>query len=116
LTQNQTDDFSSELKALPEDSAKSKFDADSYIIDLIGVQTKTDLHQRISSVLKFPDYYGNNLDALFDILCDEHPFWDITFTSCKEAEERLGNDFFESFKQTFADAAEENSQVKVQFL
>ena len=106
----------SEIRGLAENSAEKEFKADSFTIDLIGVETKASLHQLLASVLKFPEYYGNNLDALFDILCDDHPFWDIAFTSCQQAEEHLGSEYFESFKQTFADAAEENSLVKVQFL
>lgn len=106
----------SEIRGLAENSAEKEFQADSFTIDLIGIETKAGLHKLLASVLKFPEYYGNNLDALFDILCDEHPFWDITFTSCQKAAENLGSEYFESFKQTFTDAAEETSLVKVQFL
>jgi len=106
----------SEIRGLAENSAEKEFQADSFTIDLIGIETKAGLHKMLASVLKFPEYYGNNLDALFDILCDEHPFWDITFTSCQKAAENLGSEYFESFKQTFADAAEETSLVKVEFL
>ena len=106
----------SEIRGLAENSEEKEFQADSFTIDLLGVETKAELHQLLASVLKFPEYYGNNLDALVDILCDEHPLWDITFTSCQQAADHLGSEYFESFKQTFTDAAEENSLVKVQFL
>ena len=81
-----------------------------------GWDTPEKAHADLAQALDFPAHYGNNLDALFDILCDEHPFWDITFTSCQKAAENLGSEYFESFKQTFTDAAEETSLVKVQFL
>ena len=105
-----------EIRGLAENFSDEDFATDSFTIDLSGIETASELHKRISLVLKFPDYYGNNLNALFDVLCDEHPLWSITFTSCKEAEEKLGNEYFESFKQTFADAAEENELVRAKFL
>lgn len=37
-------------------------------IDLTGVATPQELHARIRQALALPDWYGNNLDALYDVL------------------------------------------------
>ncbi len=34
------------------------------------IQTKQDLHEILKRALLLPEYYGNNLDALFDCLTD----------------------------------------------
>ena len=38
------------------------------IIDLTGCASKADIHRTLKCSLDFPDYYGNNLDALWDEL------------------------------------------------
>ena len=43
-----------------------------YTIDLSGVYNADELHTAIREVLPVPDFYGNNLDALYDILSDIH--------------------------------------------
>ena len=39
-------------------------------ISLRFVFSEKGFHKKISKKLKFPKYYGNNLDALFDILTE----------------------------------------------
>ena len=38
------------------------------VIDCTGVSSRADLHQVFAEALSFPEYYGKNLDALFDCL------------------------------------------------
>lgn len=40
------------------------------IIKLDGLRIKKESHDYIMEVLDFPDYYGKNLDALYDCLTD----------------------------------------------
>jgi len=40
------------------------------IIDCSKIYTKEDLHRIFRETLSFPDWYGNNLDALYDCLTD----------------------------------------------
>jgi ribonuclease inhibitor len=38
------------------------------ILDTAGISTKDDLHELLKHQLGLPDYYGKNLDALWDCL------------------------------------------------
>jgi len=40
------------------------------LIDGAAIETREQLHDALSRQLSFPDYYGRNLDALFDCLTD----------------------------------------------
>ncbi|MTH55305.1 barnase inhibitor [Bacillus mangrovi] len=40
------------------------------IIDGFKLQTEEELHIYLKKELKFPEHYGNNLDALYDCLVD----------------------------------------------
>ena len=40
------------------------------LLDLTKAKTRRDVHETIASELGFPDYYGYNLDALYDCLTD----------------------------------------------
>lgn len=35
-----------------------------------GIETKQQLHAALADALHFPDWYGSNLDALYDCLTD----------------------------------------------
>ncbi len=50
----------------------------TYEIDLTGVHTPAEFQSRIREVLPVPAWYGNNLDALHDILT-ERKDWTVRF-------------------------------------
>ncbi|MCR5673348.1 MAG: barstar family protein [Lachnospiraceae bacterium] len=41
-----------------------------YILDCENMTDRDKAHEYIAEVLEFPDYYGKNLDALFDCLTE----------------------------------------------
>ncbi len=43
---------------------------DTIIIDCGPVSTPESLHSALAHALEFPEYYGKNLDALYDCLTD----------------------------------------------
>ena len=71
-------------------------------LDCTGIADKKQLHQALYETLALPEWYGHNLDALFDCLteCDETH---LTLLHWDE----LG-DWNESFASVFEDAAVEN--------
>lgn len=42
----------------------------NWIIDGNTLQSRRQLHAMAADALTLPDYYGHNLDALFDCLCE----------------------------------------------
>ena len=42
------------------------------IIDCTRIKTKEDLHRIFRETLRFPEWYGNNLDALYDCLMERN--------------------------------------------
>jgi RNAse (barnase) inhibitor barstar len=47
------------------------FSSEVFVADIDGSKNRTlrGFYPRIAKILLFPDYFGNNLDALFDCLC-----------------------------------------------
>lgn len=41
------------------------------IIDLTDCKYVGELHQKIKEAFHFPDYYGENWDAFYDLMCTE---------------------------------------------
>jgi len=58
------------------------------IIDCSSIHTKEDLHQIFRESLSFPDWYGNNLDALHDCLTEISG--KVRLLDWETAEARLG--------------------------
>lgn len=100
-----------------QDNASTPSGADGtecYTIDLSTVQDKDALHDKLAQSLPLPDYYGRNLDALYDCLLEPHGIWNIRFTGCEQAESRLGG-YFQGLKESFEDAEEATDSVRARF-
>ncbi|GGS41622.1 MULTISPECIES: barstar family protein [Actinokineospora] len=41
-----------------------------HVLDGADVRTKLDFYDAVAEVLRFPDWFGHNLDALYDCLTD----------------------------------------------
>lgn len=95
-------------------------------LDFEQCVSKEDVHAYLKRQFGFPDYYGNNLDALFDVLGDVAEDMDIIFVedeegSCGEwvvdsgaaarSDEMVR--FLKHVRRVIEDAAEENSHLHV---
>ena len=77
------------------------------ILDFKQFETKEEVHEFLSQTLEFPEYYGRNLDALYDLLSvwsEETAFY--LFTSGREEMER-------GFLAVIRDSAGENRRLRV---
>ena len=63
-----------------------------YIVDFRKAKTYEDLHEILKKSLGFPDYYGKNLDALWDCLMDYCYDWYIEIIGTDSIEKSLDND------------------------
>lgn len=82
------------------------------IIDGRNITDKQALHAYLKEQCKFPEYYGNNLDALYDVLTDREEPLEIRLEHAQELKEVLCG-YGEAFIETLEDAAASCPNVTV---
>ena len=75
---------------------------EEYIVDFGSVTDKESFHACLKKSLPLPEWYGGNLDALYDSLTDLDEAC-IYFKNCGQAAESI-SDYYESFLVVIADA------------
>lgn len=78
------------------------------IIDCTQIKTREDLHRIFRETLSFPQWYGNNLDALHDCLTEITG--KVRLLDWETAEEMLGA-YGQKAKKVIASAALENRNL-----
>lgn len=84
-----------------------------FVLDGAAVKSREDLHRRLAEGLNFPDWYGGNLDALYDCLTDLEETT-LCLTNRAAMEETLGDDVNRFFR-VFTDAAAENPNLRIEY-
>ena len=82
------------------------------IIDGKNIKDKLSLHAYLKEQCNFPDYYGNNLDALYDVLTDRTEPLEIVLEHAEELKEILCG-YGEAFIEVLQDAAAENGKITI---
>jgi len=77
--------------------------------------TKEAAHRYLSWKLNFPEYYGGNLDALWDILSTISEPIEIKLIYSDKLNESLG-DYAKSLLRVFTDAVKENGNLHFEIL
>lgn len=81
-----------------------------YRIDCAKIITPQEFHRTLAETLSFPEWYGHNLDALYDCLTElETP----VRLMIQNWDDRLP--FAEDFRSVFLDAQEENPDLSIVF-
>ena len=80
----------------------------SVILDAKKMVEKEKMHEYFAKKSDLPEYYGRNLDALFDCLCEIN---EPTLIKLKN-ENALDDGAKESLIQLFRDVSNENEMVK----
>ena len=76
-------------------------------IDCSAVRCRKALHHLLAEALDFPEWYGNNLDALYDCLTDLSEEIHLSLRNFPD---------FPGFRETLTDAEAENDCLKVTIL
>lgn len=84
-------------------------------IDGNSIKNRDDLHRAFSEALIFPEYYGNNLDALHDCLTSLFEETEICISNRDMLKENLG-DYAKRFEKCIEESSEENPRIKVVYL
>lgn len=77
------------------------------------ITEKQHLHSHLKQALKFPEWYGNNLDALADCLSDISETTVITVLGFEKLESTLGEKYTQSFIKVLQNAAKSNSNMHI---
>ena len=85
-----------------------------FYLDLKDITNKAELHELLARELPLPDYYGKNLDALYDVLTDESDGWDLIFYNMPDADEEL-NKYICKLKKLCARAVSECYNLQIRF-
>lgn len=83
-------------------------------LDLTKFEEKISLHSYLKEALRFPFYYGANLDALHDELTSTTNDMNLVVVFPKEPKGNMV-DYAPRLKRVFRDAAEENYHLTVTF-
>ena len=84
----------------------------SVILDAKKMLEKENMHEYFAKKFDLPEYYGKNLDALFDCLCEIN---EPTLIKLKN-EDALQGDTKESLIRLFHDVCNENELVKFELV
>ncbi|WP_103604386.1 barstar family protein [Campylobacter concisus] len=84
----------------------------SVILDAKKMAEKEKMHEYFAKKFELPEYYGRNLDALFDCLCE---ISEPTFIKLKN-ENSLDDSTKESLALLFRDVCNENKMVKFELV
>ena len=83
------------------------------IIDGNEIISMSEIHEVFAEELDFPDWYGKNLDALYDCLGDVTEEVEIIFENIAELEENLGISF-QRLCRLLEDVSTENDYISVE--
>ena len=86
-----------------------------YEINLDNVTTKMQFHEKIRETIPCPEYYGGNLDALYDVLTDRLEPLEIKLEYANELKEILCG-YGEAFIETLQDAAASCNNISLEII
>ncbi|MBE5828224.1 MAG: hypothetical protein E7305_02045 [Butyrivibrio sp.] len=85
-----------------------------FYIDLKGISTKEELHALLRKELPLPEYYGDNLDAFYDVLTEQGEGWNLIFYNVATITSDIA-DYLPKLKKMCERAASECENLKVRF-
>ena len=75
-----------------------------FIIDLEGAGSEEEVQERIMEALPLPDYYGENLDALYDVLTEYGDGWHIIVRNTDDVDDDV-RQYVDDMMGVFEDAS-----------
>lgn len=81
-------------------------------LDCREMTDKPALHAYLKEKLALPEYYGKNLDALYDVLTERSQQTELVLKNWRELSAQLGS-YGVSLLETLRQASEENPNLEV---
>ena len=85
-----------------------------FVLDGARIPDRAALHCALAEGLRFPEWYGGNLDALYDCLTDISEPAEIEIRNTCALEAVLGS-YARAFRRALTDSAAENENLRVIF-
>ncbi len=85
-----------------------------FVLDAVHMTNRKVTHAYIASELSFPEYYGHNLDALYDMLTDFFEPVTIKLTHVHLLEEQLGSGYANLLLTVLRDSAANNPCITLE--
>lgn len=85
-----------------------------FVLDGARIADRAALHRALAEGLRFPEWYGGNLDALHDCLTDISKPVEIEIRNTRALEAALGG-YARAFRRALTDSAAENENLRVSF-
>lgn len=82
------------------------------ILDFAAIETREMLHTRLAELLEFPEYYGRNLSALYDLLTERGEETELVLRNRAALGENLGG-YGATCLEVLFNAARENPALTV---
>ena len=79
-------------------------------LDISNIHTAAAMHIYLAYMLDLPAYYGKNLDALHDVLCEESCDLRIVLAGAPASEEMTA--YLPRLMQVMEDSVQENAHVR----
>ena len=84
------------------------------ILDFNKIEDKKELHDYLADKLSFPEYYGGNLDALYDLLTEPREEKTLIIRGADALIQKLGR-YGEKLFNVMEDATGENDALEIQY-
>ncbi|MBQ6312079.1 MAG: barstar family protein [Lachnospiraceae bacterium] len=84
-----------------------------FIIDLEGAGSEEEVQERIEEALPLPEYYGENLDALYDVLTEYGNGWHIRVLNTDDVDDDVRR-YVDDMMGVFEDASAVVDDLKVE--
>lgn len=84
----------------------------NYIVDLTGVYSADEFHRALREALPLPEYYGNNLDALYDVLTEWSGPCRIEFRNLGEMQASMPK-YLGALRRLCEDVMEDNPKLQI---
>ena len=84
------------------------------VLDGKKMRSRKETHEYLAARFEFPEYYGKNLDALYDCLCEIGEQTTVVFYRLEKMKKEQET-YAQSLISTFEDATENNKNLTLLF-
>ncbi len=85
-----------------------------FYLDMAEISDRSAFQDLLRRELSLPEYYGSNLDALYDVLTEYALEWDIIFYNCRKFDEAESL-YFKQISKMARQAMKDAEHLRIRF-